>query len=271
MVFIERGTAIYAYAETAQQRRARLFSPSNAVKDPGIDLKRNRSTAITGKSSTPEELKQDYNVIDWAKLRAASKPKVYSTQILPAGRPSLLEIKRSVSEFYVIPMSQIDSADRRQEVAKARHMAVWLARSQTKRPWGEIARVILRDHTTLINSFKRIDKLVREGDPVTHQEIRGIWAGINAYRAIMGSISAEPQPYLALELEDQACLSRPEICFLAEAGATRMASAKAQGVLDFTWSAIPRDFVGPARPAAAGYRQHTESLTGLSSDGANCG
>lgn len=70
---------------------------------------------------------------------------------------SLTMICRAVCEHFYISHIDLCSHRRTGNLVKPRHIVAWLARKYTGRSFPEIARLLgNRDHTTLLNSIRRI-------------------------------------------------------------------------------------------------------------------
>lgn len=71
--------------------------------------------------------------------------------------PRVLDIKIAVSEFYAVPIIDIDSSRRQPSICYPRHMAMYLARTMTQHSYPEIARRFGgRDHTTIMHGVSSI-------------------------------------------------------------------------------------------------------------------
>jgi hypothetical protein len=80
--------------------------------------------------------------------------------------PSLRIILQEVSAAHKISIAELISPVRKKEYTSARREFVWRARKETDRSYPQIARVIARDHTTVIHLFNtyipELDGLTRE-------------------------------------------------------------------------------------------------------------
>lgn len=77
--------------------------------------------------------------------------------------PAVREIVQTVSLISGVSVEDLRGPSRKTGIVTARHVCVWLARSFTHRGWKAIASELGgRDHTTAINSFKRVEKAVQE-------------------------------------------------------------------------------------------------------------
>jgi chromosomal replication initiator protein len=86
-------------------------------------------------------------------------------------QPSIQDIVRVVARYYSIPQKVLKSSSRRQSVAFARAMVVYLARRLTGMSFHLLGKSLSgRDHTTMIHSFRKIDQLAQH-DIATQQAI----------------------------------------------------------------------------------------------------
>ncbi len=85
--------------------------------------------------------------------------------------PELREIALLVARYYGLRVSDLKSPLRRRQLVSARGVAMYLARQLTGCSLQEIGRFFgRRDHTTVLNAFRRTEKLAR-GDRATRQAI----------------------------------------------------------------------------------------------------
>lgn len=68
-----------------------------------------------------------------------------------------LDIIKQEAERYGYEVADLLGHSRTPHVSNVRHYAVWRARNETKRSWGELARVFKRDHTTLISAYQKVE------------------------------------------------------------------------------------------------------------------
>ncbi len=95
--------------------------------------------------------------------------------------PSPELIINEVAAFYDIPVEDIRGQGRSRSVVLARHVAMYLMRRLTKLSLQEIGREFQnRDHTTVMNSVSRIEKLVKT-DHNMAETLRDITMNINAH------------------------------------------------------------------------------------------
>ncbi len=85
--------------------------------------------------------------------------------------PELREIAALVARYYGLRVADLKSPRRRRQLVSARGVAVYLARQLTGCSLQDIGRFFGgRDHTTVLNAFRRTEKLAR-GDRATRQAI----------------------------------------------------------------------------------------------------
>lgn len=80
-------------------------------------------------------------------------------------------IQKRVAEHFGVRVSDMCSARRQKVIVRPRHVAMYLAKELTPRSYPEIGRKFgNRDHTTVMNAVRRIDK-ERRADPVFAEEV----------------------------------------------------------------------------------------------------
>ena len=80
-------------------------------------------------------------------------------------------IQKRVAEYYGVRVSDMCSARRQKVIVRPRHVAMFLAKELTPRSYPEIGRKFgNRDHTTVMNAVRRIDK-ARRADPAFAEEV----------------------------------------------------------------------------------------------------
>ena len=82
----------------------------------------------------------------------------------------LEEIIKCVSSHYNLKATDLTSDRRTRDIARPRQVAMYLAKDLTTRSLPDIGRAFNRDHTTVIHSIKRIEKLL-SGDNETADDI----------------------------------------------------------------------------------------------------
>ena len=63
------------------------------------------------------------------------------------------------------------SKKRQDNIAKARHVAIYIVRNLTNLPLQTIGQLFNRDHTTMMNSIKSVEKEI-ESKPLVEMEIQ---------------------------------------------------------------------------------------------------
>jgi hypothetical protein len=88
-------------------------------------------------------------------------------------------IQKAVSQYFQISMENLLSHRRSQAICLPRHIAVWVARKATLRSLPYIAKSFSgRDHTTAINSYRKIERLRAANDPVVLAAIDAIGSSL---------------------------------------------------------------------------------------------
>ncbi|NOY14983.1 MAG: chromosomal replication initiator protein DnaA [bacterium] len=78
------------------------------------------------------------------------------------------KILKTVSRFFGVPVKDIKGQGRQSKIAMARHVAVFLCRSELNLPFVAIGRLFGgRDHSTIIHSVEKVEKMFK-----TKKEIR---------------------------------------------------------------------------------------------------
>ncbi len=79
------------------------------------------------------------------------------------------KIKKSVCDFYGLTVSQIESKSRTQNIANARHIAVYLCRKHLEMPFTKIGHEFgNRDHSTIMSSYDKIIVMLEEKEIFKH-------------------------------------------------------------------------------------------------------
>ncbi|MBS3766213.1 chromosomal replication initiator protein DnaA, partial [Candidatus Bipolaricaulota bacterium] len=81
-------------------------------------------------------------------------------------------IKEVVADNYDLTPEEIEGKSRKKEVARARHIAVYLARELTDSSFPVLGKEFGgRDHSTVMHSHKKIKKMIKE-TPLLFEEIK---------------------------------------------------------------------------------------------------
>jgi len=78
------------------------------------------------------------------------------------------DVMRAVCQTYNMTPDEIQSQNRKQEVMFARHMFCYLCRKHLSMPLSGIGKILMRDHSTIINSVTKASDLI-EFDKITKQ------------------------------------------------------------------------------------------------------
>jgi chromosomal replication initiator protein len=99
---------------------------------------------------------------------AASRAEKMLAEMMPA---RIRHIKKTVAEFYQVPMIHIDAQRRAANVVRARHAAMYLAKILTTATLPRIGRHFGgRDHTTVLHAVSKMERLIAT-DPHTADQI----------------------------------------------------------------------------------------------------
>lgn len=103
--------------------------------------------------------------------------------ILPASRPVDIEqIQREVARYYKIAVEDLRQDRRTKHLAHARQVSMYLARRLTKSSFPEIAAKFHKDHSTVISSVRKVEKLC-ETDEAIRREISELEAKLGVVAA----------------------------------------------------------------------------------------
>ncbi len=83
----------------------------------------------------------------------------------PAAPPTLREIQDAVCKVQGVAREDLLSPRRSPRVARARQLAMYMARELTPMTLAEIARGFDRDHTTVIHGLRAVDERIEPGSP----------------------------------------------------------------------------------------------------------
>ena len=67
-----------------------------------------------------------------------------------------------VSDYYKLDPAQIRGDSRKKEIARARHVAVYLTREMTEMSLPRIGDEFGRDHSTILNSCDKVGKMLEQ-------------------------------------------------------------------------------------------------------------
>ena len=86
-------------------------------------------------------------------------------EVAPAGRKTIAKVVEEVLAcFPGITLAELKSSRRKRAVCAPRAIAMWEAKMQTGKSYPEIGRWFGgRDHTTVLHSVKKIDRLIVDG------------------------------------------------------------------------------------------------------------
>lgn len=181
---MSQGELVKSYRDV----HARLVTPANAVFDHGIDLKRKRKapkiylsapipTPIVELAKAldiegpPIVLDPIYNEIS-TKIQALvaeadellKKLEVLCTKhqnIIQSKGLSIRAIQETVADYYDFSRSEMMADRRDKHVVKARHVAIYLAKTLTKMSLPALGKFFGgRDHTTILHAARKIEETI---------------------------------------------------------------------------------------------------------------
>ncbi len=83
------------------------------------------------------------------------------------------QIKQAVCDFYGLTRHQIESKSRTKNISTARHIAMYLCRKHLEMPYVKIGLEFGgRDHSTVMSSYEKMVKLLKENDVMMQAVIR---------------------------------------------------------------------------------------------------
>jgi chromosomal replication initiator protein len=100
--------------------------------------------------------------------------------------PSVAAIQDAVSSVLAVPRADLLSAKRTPAVARARHLAMFLARELTPLSLSQIAREFDRDHSTVIHAIRAVGDRNEPGSATA--------GDIHSVRAVLGETLPAPEP-----------------------------------------------------------------------------
>jgi chromosomal replication initiator protein len=112
----------------------------------GVIKKLSAIRIMTGEEITKEKIDEVISVID------------------PGNVPPDILIEKtisSVSKFYGVDPADLKSSKRTDNVANARHVAIYIIRNLTGKSYKEVGSVFSRDHSTVISSCDKVETLIK--------------------------------------------------------------------------------------------------------------
>lgn len=260
------GTAndIRAILHRAKEARERLRNPPNAVPDAGIDLKRKPA------AFSPLVPKPIY-VVQISQPEPPPPPPEPLPPPIPPDTPTCFtpklmatRIVKVVAHYFGVAAEEITGPSRRGYLIMPRQMACYILREVTRKSIPMIGFYLGgRDHSTILYAYKKIQRRIRE-DHLVATHYSNIMALINADAADTSpAVPAQPQPVMALQLENQKSLSQPEIYVLDKASGTALVDTKTAKFSNYFWPIFGGDYPRPARQEAPRYRQPLEGFVGF--------
>ena len=106
---------------------------------------------VAAQSFMPSRITMEYTLHVLADLFRESDRKI-----------GLKDIIKVVAEHYNLKVSDLTGTRRTKHIVQPRQMAIYLAKNLTTRSMPDIGRAFNRDHTTVIHSIRRMDKLLKQ-------------------------------------------------------------------------------------------------------------
>jgi hypothetical protein len=153
----------------ALQVKRRLQNPSNAVEDIGIDLKRKMPIKIEPVPGDPIPVRAE--MVPCTTLKVTYAPFDFLSR---DGGPSIEMIQRAVCKHTGISITDMKCGRRTANLVRPRHMAMYLAKTLTKKSLPYIGRRFGgKDHTTILSAVSKIQKL-RQVDLLLDGELNAL-------------------------------------------------------------------------------------------------
>lgn len=130
----------------ARERRARLFNPSNAVKD----------------DQPPKPLQIGF--VPRPEPEPPPLPKQKKSDVLSA-RPSI-RVAYFVGRYFNLPPESIKGERREKRFVKARQLTIYILREDFKFSLTQIGRCMNRDHSTVLHSIRSVNRQIAKGEQV---------------------------------------------------------------------------------------------------------
>lgn len=149
------------------------------------------------------------------------KPPEYRGWFWPAERIDMEHLKiqhvvQAVISFYGISIDEIKSDRRCRRITRPRMVAAYLARTLTTASWGQIGRVLRRDHTTIMYACKKLGPTAKD-DPEIQKILIAIvgQANENTQDSLDsnqsgGKVCNDPQRFEPRGEQDPAVLGSPK-------------------------------------------------------------
>lgn len=87
--------------------------------------------------------------------------------------PMMRDVKRAVSEYYLVSQADLCSVHRSVPIVRARQIAMYLCRELTNRSFPQIGTAFDRDHTTVLHAHHKIARLIQT-NPQLAEEIAAL-------------------------------------------------------------------------------------------------
>lgn len=170
----------------APDLETRIAILNHKAESRGISLPQDAARYIAERHSTNvRELEGALTrILAFAELKRESLTAGLVSRVLPLrggsdGGPSSLSLTRiqeTTADFFSLSVDQLTGASRRQELAQARHVGMFLCKALTRLPLKSIGLQFGRkDHTTVIHACRSVEKRM-EMDPAFRELVRQLKA-----------------------------------------------------------------------------------------------
>lgn len=112
-----------------------------------------------------------------------SPPPPPAPPVSRASAPRAPDILREVASYYNLTLDDLISRDRHRRLSRYRHIAMYLAHRMTTASFPQIAKLLFRDHTTVMHGVDRIEMAIRTDERVA-EEVEAIRLSIWHKRGI---------------------------------------------------------------------------------------
>jgi chromosomal replication initiation ATPase DnaA len=87
--------------------------------------------------------------------------------------PTIRFIREAICAYFDIDIKDLDGASREARLTWPRHVGFWMAYRYTGRSMPEIGRMFGgKDHTTVLNGIRRVEKRLLEGEEIACRDVR---------------------------------------------------------------------------------------------------
>ena len=126
---------------------------------------------------------------------------------LPVTQVTVRTILNVVCASYSLSEIEILSSRRTTRISEARHMAMWLAMTLTPRSSGEIARLIGKDHKSVLYGLRKVTCRM-EAEPDFHEHAMTLRCAVLTAQQCLTTMGINGTPEPSLEETAERILSR---------------------------------------------------------------